>query len=303
MLSGELSTTTGSPGPLVSDAPDLVSTDERTIVDLRGAGSFVSLGQYRYLAAQHPLPPQIHPNLVVLALPQRGSFDFTVGGAALVVHPGELICIPPGTAYQAGSVAQPRGELLWLLVRADGSGDADGDMGEAVRILLDEGPWVRGVPQRVTDLLNRALEDPADSGGLTRAWRRSLCSAAALEVARATRTGTSRAPLHPGMRRAAMWVDEHLTEPISVAQLVEASQMSSTHFYEHFVRSFGTSPKDYVLRAKLAHAETLLSTTDQSITQIAHALGFSTSQHFGTAFRRYVGTTPSEFRRERRANP
>lgn len=297
MSTGEQSTTTGSPGPLVSDAPDLVSTDERTIVDLRGPGPFVSLGQYRYLAAQHPLPPQIHPNLVVLALPQRGAFDFTMDGAALEVHPGELICIPNGTEYQAGSVAQPRGELLWLLLRTDGSGDADGAIGEAVRILLDGDAPVRSVPERVTDLLNQALEEPGDDGELTRAWRRSLCSAAVLEVARAARTGTSQAPLHPGMRRAAAWVDEHITEPISVGQLIDASQMSSTHFYEHFVRAFGTSPKDYVLRAKLSHAETLLATTDESITQIAHSLGFSTSQHFGTAFRRYVGTTPSEYRR------
>lgn len=303
MSSGEQSTMTGSPSPLVSDAPDLVSTDERTIVDLRGAGAFVSLGQYRYLAAQHPLPPQIHPNLVVLALPQRGSFDFTVDGAALEVHPGELVCVPPGTEYQVGRVAQPRGELLWLLVRADGSWDADGAIGEAVRILLDRGAPVRSVPGRVTDLLNQALEEPDLEDELTRAWRQLLCSAAVLEVARAARTGTSRAPLHPGMRLAAAWVEEHIAEPISVAQLVEASQMSTTHFYEHFVRSFGTSPKDYVLRAKLAHAETMLLTTDQTITQIAHSLGFSTSQHFGTAFRRYVGKTPSEYRRDRRPNP
>lgn len=280
---------------VVSDAPDLVSTDERTIVDLRGQGPLLSLGQYRYLTAQYPLPPQMHPSLLVLALPQRGTFDFHVDGCVAAVEPGQLICIAPRSEYSVGWAAQPRGELVWMLLEASAMTGVR-VVGEAIDILLADGALVRAAPQRATDLLTQALEDPHDAGDLTREWRRSLCTAAVIEFARDSRNAQTSAPLHPGLRRAADWVHQHIDEPITVGQLIEASQMSSTHFYDQFVRSFGTSPKDYVLRAKLVHAESLLSTTDETITQIAHTLGFSTSQHFGTAFRRYKGVTPSQYR-------
>jgi AraC-like DNA-binding protein len=35
-----------------------------------------------------------------------------------------------------------------------------------------------------------------------------------------------------------------------------------------------------------------------SITEIAYALGFSSSQHFATVFRKYYGTSPSRFRKK-----
>ena len=72
--------------------------------------------------------------------------------------------------------------------------------------------------------------------------------------------------------------------------------MSSTHFYQQFTRTFGTTPKDYVLRAKIEHAERLLLARADTVSDIAHMLGFSTSQHFGTAFRRYVGMSPTQYR-------
>ena len=49
-------------------------------------------------------------------------------------------------------------------------------------------------------------------------------------------------------------------------------------------------------------AERLLRETDENATDIAMRLGFSSSQHFSRLFRRYNGLTPSDYRREQRAN-
>ena len=49
---------------------------------------------------------------------------------------------------------------------------------------------------------------------------------------------------------------------------------------------------------KIQKAKNLLFKSDKSITEIAMDLGFSTSQYFATAFKRYTGRTPSSYRKE-----
>ncbi len=282
--------------PAPSDVPDLESTSERTIVDLRGLGPFVSVGRYRYLAAHDPLPPQRHARLLVLALPLRGRFDFLVDGHVTTADPGEAIRIRPGSTYVTGIGVQPRGELLWLLLNTSTSG-GEPVLARVIRQLVDSPRAVWPAPPLSSDLLTRVLAAPPDSDALSRAWQQSLCSSALIDLARGRSSGEADpSPMHPGLRRALEWMEGRLSEPISVTQLMDVSQMSATHFYETFTKTFGTSPKDHILRVKIERAEQLLTDGSYSITAIAYELGFSTSKHFSAAFRRYVGMSPTEFR-------
>ncbi|MET0091033.1 MAG: helix-turn-helix transcriptional regulator [Candidatus Thiodiazotropha sp.] len=56
---------------------------------------------------------------------------------------------------------------------------------------------------------------------------------------------------------------------------------------------------DYVNRKRIEEAQRLLSETDESILSICHTVGFSAKSTFNAAFKRIVGQTPSQFRRER----
>lgn len=56
----------------------------------------------------------------------------------------------------------------------------------------------------------------------------------------------------------------------------------------------------YRTRARIAGAKTRLLDGDAPITAIAFDLGFPGSQYFATAFRRYTGASPREYRRRAR---
>ncbi|HAU36479.1 MAG TPA: hypothetical protein DCX07_02025 [Phycisphaerales bacterium] len=60
-----------------------------------------------------------------------------------------------------------------------------------------------------------------------------------------------------------------------------------------FHRTFGQSPKQYQLEARLREACRLLRQTRLPVTTIAMELGYCSSQHFATQFRRHVGCAPS----------
>ncbi|MED7930504.1 AraC family transcriptional regulator [Nonomuraea sp. LP-02] len=155
------------------------------------------------------------------------------------------------------------------------------------------------VPPLSVDLLCRVLTSPAGGAGwLTAAWREALCAAAVIDLIRGSSGPEAGVTVeHPGLRRALRWLDDHLEEPVTVNRLVEVSGMSAFRFYETFTETLGTSPKDYVLRAKIARAERMLTEGDDSVTEVAHRLGFSSSQYFASTFRRYQGLSPTQYRR------
>jgi len=56
-----------------------------------------------------------------------------------------------------------------------------------------------------------------------------------------------------------------------------------------------------VLGLRIEAAKRSLSETDESVTSIALASGFSHAQHFSSTFRQATGISPSLFRQQRRA--
>ncbi|MFW5846112.1 MAG: helix-turn-helix transcriptional regulator [Planctomycetota bacterium] len=63
----------------------------------------------------------------------------------------------------------------------------------------------------------------------------------------------------------------------------------------HFVAAMGMAPKQYQLLRRIEEAQRLLQQTRLSITSIAVELGFPSSQHFATQFKRITGSRPSQF--------
>lgn len=281
------------------DTPDLHRTSERTIVDLQGEGPLVSLGRYRYLTARDPMPPQRHASLLVLAFPIRSDVPFNLDGRVVDVVPGQVVVIPPHTVYFTQGHAQPRGELFWLVTRVVPGDRAAGSLDRAIRLLSDCDEPIWAVPGSVAADLGRALAEPDDQRWAVTATRRELCATAVFEVLLA-RTEGAADPGHvmpPAVRKALAYVDEQIDRPIAVHDLIESSGMSPTNFYDAFAVAVGTSPKDYILRAKIARARVLLADPTQNITDVCFHLGFSSSQHFAEVFRRYEGMSPSQYRR------
>jgi transcriptional regulator GlxA family with amidase domain len=92
---------------------------------------------------------------------------------------------------------------------------------------------------------------------------------------------------------------ENLCDPITCDDLTAWSGYSRARLFQLFKNVTGATPNDYLIRLRIAAARQQLSQTKDSITAIAHATGFSSSQYFSNVFRKYAGQTPSECRRER----
>ena len=92
------------------------------------------------------------------------------------------------------------------------------------------------------------------------------------------------------------WMEEHLHEPVSVADLAARSAMSPRTFARRFRQSTGTTPHQWLLRQRINLARRLLETTDEPIEVVADRCGFGTAANLRLHFRRIVRTTPQAYR-------
>jgi len=97
--------------------------------------------------------------------------------------------------------------------------------------------------------------------------------------------------------RVKTFLDMHVRDSISNAQLAEIAELSPFHFLRIFKRLFGITPRQYMIKKRLELAEMLLSRTDMPVTEIALDLGMDSMSHFSRLFRRHNGISPIQYRR------
>ena len=87
---------------------------------------------------------------------------------------------------------------------------------------------------------------------------------------------------------------------LSLQALANESGYSRVHFVRMFRAATGYSPHKYLLNLRLERARQLLKNPSLSLIDIALDCGFSSHSHMSRLFHRFVGVTPSAYRRRLR---
>jgi len=93
-------------------------------------------------------------------------------------------------------------------------------------------------------------------------------------------------------------LENHYPEAIRVEDAARICATSSSHFMYFFKRVTGQSFLAYLNHFRIAKAQSLLGSTDKSISEISQEIGFCDQSHFGVVFRKLVGMTPLAYRRK-----
>ena len=84
---------------------------------------------------------------------------------------------------------------------------------------------------------------------------------------------------------------------LSLQVLANESGYSRVHFVRLFKAATGSSPHNYLINLKLERARELLKNPSMSLIDIALDCGFSSHSHMSRLFHKFVGVTPSAYRR------
>jgi AraC-like DNA-binding protein len=96
--------------------------------------------------------------------------------------------------------------------------------------------------------------------------------------------------------RARDLADRCYAQPIGLDDMAAAAGLSRAHFSREFSRTFGESPKAYLMTRRLERAAALLRNTDHSVAEICLDVGLVGLGSFTTSFKRHFGKTPTEYR-------
>jgi AraC family transcriptional activator of mtrCDE len=103
---------------------------------------------------------------------------------------------------------------------------------------------------------------------------------------------------HPRLARALVAIIEDPAADHSVDSLAALAGMSRASFSDHFSRTLGQGPIDFVQKSRLRVAARLLKVTDLPIKVVAQSVGYAGSRPFARAFQAGYGLTPQRFRME-----
>lgn len=95
-----------------------------------------------------------------------------------------------------------------------------------------------------------------------------------------------------------LYIEKHYADNIDFRELFESTGYSYHSLRHLFKKYFDISPKQYLIKQRLYHAEEELKNTNSPINEIAGKCGFENIAYFNTYFKNKYGKTPSEYRTE-----
>ena len=96
------------------------------------------------------------------------------------------------------------------------------------------------------------------------------------------------------------YIHENLGEKLDMERICAACGVSSRYIRKKFIEQTGVSSSQYIMVLRIGRAKELLADTGRTVTDVADAAGFASSQYFSRVFRACTGMTPSEYRRRER---
>ncbi len=92
------------------------------------------------------------------------------------------------------------------------------------------------------------------------------------------------------------YINEHISEKITLEKLCSVSHTSKFHFCRIFKKTMGTTTMQYILSTRITLAKRMLRETNMSVTEVSENCGFSSVANFSREFKEYAGETPSRYR-------
>lgn len=236
----------------------------------------------------------------------RGSLTFHLPGQApMRIHGGDVSILQPRTEHSCEHDTMAHCSYVVLCVKATPPNHcppfADEELPAILRLLRDNGNRVvRACDEMDTvflELRNVSLSPPEQRCALWyNGWLRNLVHRLFLCIVRSLATSV-RAPHYQSIEQAKRLIEQSLTSPTRVAQIAREVGLSSPRLASLFQSATGQTPADYRMRLRVEAAARELRDPSRSITNVAAQYCFASSQHFSLCFKRYLGVTPTAWRK------
>ncbi len=103
---------------------------------------------------------------------------------------------------------------------------------------------------------------------------------------------------YPLYQQISNYIESHVQEHLQLEQIAANFSITPITLNRIFRKHYNTTPKKFILTAKVEVAKQLLSATDLPINRISEFLSFGHQNNFSNAFTKITGLSPSQYRKE-----
>lgn len=98
------------------------------------------------------------------------------------------------------------------------------------------------------------------------------------------------------LNRVSAYIGQHIYEPIVIESMAKDLNMSRSNLSSQFSKHADMTLSFYIMKLKVTESQHLLQFTNDSLSDIADKLSFSSQSHFQNTFKKHIGITPLQFR-------
>jgi len=280
---------------------------------IEGKGRLLSelllVGQAHIRLARLPgLPAHRHPKTFEIFFIDRGEVEWWVENEEFKLSANTIYINKPGETHGSqGASLKPCG-YYWIQIAFPENRSLPGltlkqtlEWARAFSALQPRHfPGNTEVKTCFRRLFEECRQPRADSAAIARGILHLLLGTVLRLHEAHVRGAGLRPKVSHAVRQTLDWIDAHLYESITVEKLAHVAGLSVSRFRERFTEEVGLSPHNYLSRRKVTEAKRRLAQESTSVTQVAHELGFTSSQYFATVFKRLEGISPRHYRGPRR---
>ena len=240
-----------------------------------------------------------------------GKYEWIIDQQHYILYPGDLAIILPGQLFGGEKDFLDIGTISWLCVQSSQleprgkiaigkwSSISESENRTIGKILvLNSSPVLSRLKEAGAILQNMQHEIVNQEIGYVTRVNQLIDELFILIARQLTRQHNSRRDFPQIFMKLEQTLRDNLSHQWTVEEMAALVGLGTTAFSEK-VKSFtGFSPLNYLINIRISEAIKLLKKNDVNVTDIALDIGFYSSQHFATTFKKLTGYTPSEFRKK-----
>lgn len=263
--------------------------------------------------------PMHRPDHLEVVVFESGELGYEVEDRVCTLHKNDVIVVGDSIRHRCGPLGASQREARSVVLSFQPHLLHSGaPLGDDVQYLMpfrlqDSSvpnviPASTGVSREILDFIERIRgELPANSERSRLAVKTYMRMILLMLVNHYSELAEARASLQrhqTNVRRLAPvlnHIEQHYDEPIRIEEAARMCATSSCCFMHLFKQLTGQSFVAHLNHFRINKAQSLLASTDRSISEISLEVGFCNQSYFGVIFRRLTGMTPYDYRKNHTA--
>jgi AraC-like DNA-binding protein len=275
---------------------------ERKILTDLGIKDLFLLGKYHYEKAGNSLEPHFHQDMMEIVYCHCGTQLYEVENQTYRIKGGEIFITFPNEIHSTNQKPEEKGILYWLQIHIHP------DRNKLLQFTEEESAFL------VNKLLNiKQRHFKADSkvykifeemfiandlfSDVEKQVRIKLLLLQLIIILIDTPTLSTLKQKDDKASVISSFIQDNLTNTMCITCLASVVHLSESRFKSWFKQQFGMPAMEYIQRQKISKSiEIWKQNPENTVTDIAYSLNFSSPQYFSTEFKKYVGVSPKIFK-------